>query len=429
MLTMVQPESPSFFSDREQVSSLAQSFEKVKDVMSRWGIGKIDDRQTVHFCGLIQHPDLGTLVFLPREAKTNVPHQDMKIGSMTMRALARFATENSEREFESDGETGNLNALSVIARLADDFAANGLFSERVRYKTRNSGKPDWVRTIKHELAVHSNGDQGFYSEVSTTRTNRSSEILLAQIQAAVIREIYSAHGWWLQQAGSRRHELFSCGRPPIPRRHWSKALDSMLTTLYSRRSIYVAKYLRHYLMETRASSDGSFVFGVEDFHAVWEAMLRETIIRSPHDRRRQWNSMLPKPVYLRTNEQPSERRARGMQADIILENESSYTIVDAKYYAAKNADTAPGWPDIAKQIFYEKAIREVVDTNTELPVSITNIFVFPGKLNHGPLSEVVIQHTDGRAVSSAFPPVSCAYVAISDALFYYVRRSQGISLV
>ncbi len=367
-------------------------------------------------------------MFLPRESGTDDPVTDLETASLTMRALARFGVEVSKRDYEDDGEAGNPGSLSVIKRLADDFRDHGLFAERKRQRTVNSGKPDWMRTVKREVAIPGHKGQPIFSDIRSSRSTRSSDALLSQIQAAVIREIHLAHSWWLTGAFSRREELLSCQRPPFPRTIWARKLEAMLPSLYSARSIFLAEYLRYYLRETRASASGSFVFGVEGFHTVWETILRETIKRSPYDTMRNWNSELPKPFYLHQGSLTQDPRSKGMQTDIILEYESSFTIVDAKYYAAKNAGSAPGWPDIAKQIFYEKALREIVDNNSELPVVIQNIFAFPGKTNDGPLTKAEIRHTNGKPVSSAFPPVACSYVSVREALKHYVLRSQGIEL-
>lgn len=419
---------PIFLSDRDPVSMLEREAETVVGAMRERGIGRIGERDTVHFCGLIHHPEEGAIVFLPREAKTPDATENLEIASLTMQALARFGAETSKRDFESDGEAGNPSALSVIKRLSDDFRDHGLFSERIRYKTRNSGKPDWMRTLKREIAMPGCNDQPVFTNIRTSRTGNTSDALLAQIQAAILREIYAAHSWWLSGATSRRRELTGYSRPPAPRSTWVKKLDAILPSLYSARSIFLAEYLRFYLRETRASTNGNFIFGVEDFHTVWETVLRETVIRSSYDTKRNWNSELPKPVYLRRETAIHDSRNRGMQTDIILEGKSSYTIVDAKYYTAKSAETAPGWPDIAKQMFYEKALREVIDIDRETPHVIHNIFAFPSSTNVGPLSEAKLQHADGRAVSSAFPPIACSYVSVRDALKYYVVRSKGIQL-
>ncbi|MBR9863892.1 MAG: LlaJI family restriction endonuclease [Rhodobacteraceae bacterium] len=419
---------PIFFSDRDPVSHLDRHADDVVQAMRKWGIGRVDERDRVNFCGLIHHPEEGAVVFLPREAKTGDPTFDLQTASLAMKALARFGAETSKRNFVNDGESGNPGVLSVIKRLSDDFRDRGLFSERVRHRTRNSGKPHWTRTVTREIAMPGYKGQPVFTDIRTSRTASSSDALLAQIQAAVIREIHGAHAWWLSGTSSRRQELLSCLRPPFSRTTWASKLDALLPSLYSARSVFLAEYLRYYLRDTRKSSDGAFVFGVEDFHTVWETILRETIKRSPCDTMRNWNSELPRPFYLHQGTLIQESRNRGMQTDIILEHATSFTIVDAKYYAAKNAGSAPGWPDIAKQIFYEKALREIVDQNSELPAVIHNVFAFPAATNRGPLTKVEIRHTNGKPVSSAFPPIVCSYVSVREALYHYVSRSQGIDL-
>ena len=424
----MRPDFPVFLSDRDPIAALDRHADAVLSAMRERGIGRVDDQKTVHYCGLIHHPEEGAVVFLPREAKTGNPAVDLETASLTMRALARFGAETSKRDFEDDGEAGNLGALSVIKRLADDFRDHGLFSERIRQQTRNAGKPDWTRTVKGELAMPGHKGQPVFTNIRTSRATRSTDALLAQIQAAVVREIHLAHAWWLNGTSSRRQELLSSLRPPFPRTTWPRKLDALLPSLYSARSIFLAEYLRFYLRETRRSSDGAFVFGVSDFHSVWETMLRETIVRSPHDRRRNWNSLLPKPVYVLRESGKDDPRSRGMQTDIILEDKSGFTIVDAKYYAAKSAISAPGWPDIAKQIFYEKALREVVDKEGQPASDIHNIFAFPGRKSDGPLASAEIRRADGTSASAAFPPIRCVYVSIRDVLGSYVSGAQAVSL-
>lgn len=419
---------PVFFSDRDPVAVLDRHADAVLSAMRKWGIGRVDERDRVHFCGLMHHPEKGAVAFLPREAKTGDPAFDLETASLVMRALARFGAETSKRNFVNDGEAGNPGVLSVIKRLSDDFRDRGLFSERIRHQTRNSGKSNWTRTVTREVAMPGHKGQPVFTDIRTSRASQSSDALLAQIQAAVIREIHSAHAWWLTGTSSKRQELLSCLRPPFLRTTWASKLDALLPSLYSARSVFLAEYLQFYLRGTRQSSDGAFVFGVSDFHTVWETMLRETIIRSPQDTRRQWNAALPRPVYLHFNNKKRDPRSRGMQTDIILEDATGYTIVDAKYYEAKSAETAPGWTDIAKQMFYEKAIREVLSLEGRLPSRIDNVFIFPKNANNNLLSKVNMEHVDGRPVSDAFSSIECIYVSMQDCLRLYSARSQGIQL-
>jgi len=420
---------PVFFSDRDPVSHLERHADAVVLAMRKWGIGLVDKRDRVHFCGLMHHPEEGAVVFLPREAKTGNIGIDLETASLSMRALARFGADTSKRSFVNDGEEGNPGVLSVIKQLSDDFRDRGLFSERIRRQTRNSGKPNWTRTVTHEIAMPCHKGHPVFTDIRTTSTVSSSDALLAQIHAAVIREIHSAHAWWLSGTSSRRQELLSCLRPPYPRASWASKLDALLPSLYSARSVFLAEYLRFYLRDTRKSSDGAFVFGVSDFHTVWETMLRETLARSPNDTRRQWNAELPRPVYIHRNKGKHDPRSRGMQTDIILEDKAGYTIVDAKYYVAKSAETAPGWPDIAKQIFYEKALREIVDKEGKPASVVRNIFAFPSREGDGPLISSEIRHADGSSTTDIFPLIACAYVAVRDVLACYVAGSKRITLL
>jgi len=420
---------PRIFSDRDSVNKINSEAKNIYLAMLNSGHGKLDKNNKVQFCGMVHHPEDGIAVFLPRESKTGTSDCDFETARLTMKALARFSIETSNRQFQDDGETGNPELLSVIKKLSDDFVKNGLFFERLRNETLNSGKANWGKTIKRELPMPNKFKQPIFTNIHTSRSSRSHDTLLAQIQAAVIKEIHQAHSWWLDSISGRISELSSCIRPQFPRSIWANKLDSLMPSLYSSRSIFLANYLRYYLRKTRTSSDGSFVFGLNDFHTVWETILKKTIERSPYDRMEKWNSKLPIPVYSKKDNSEQESKLKGMQTDIILEDEIGYTIIDAKYYSAKTANTAPGWSDIVKQFFYEKALREIVDSPEKVPSKIQNIFIFPSKTNDGPLTHVALQNRDlNEAVSDYFPPISCMYVSVRRALELYVSRKQGITV-
>ena len=79
-------------------------------------------------------------------------------------------------------------------------------------------------------------------------------------------------------------------------------------------------------------------------------------------------------------------------------------------------------------MFYEKALREVVDIAGEPASSIRNIFVFPSLKNDGPLMSAEIRRADGASASTAFPPIECVYVSVRDVLGSYVSGSQAVSI-
>lgn len=391
--------------------------------LRHWKIGRVDEKKTVHFCGLVQLPGRGPVIFLPRTAGKGTLDERRRTASLTMRTLARFGSEAANREFERDGERGNPGILAVIKRLADDFRDHGLYSARSRTPTRNAGKPDWSKTIARNFTTLDRHGRPVFVDLWTSKLKNNTEELLAKIQAAVLSEIIQVHGWWLTGLSKRRNELSFSTKPTTPRAAWAARIDALFPTLYSARAIFLAEYLRHYLRDTRANADGTFVFGVSDFHTVWETVLRDTLKRPSVDRQIDWNSLLPKPVYVSTINGEPAARSRGMQTDIILDHGSSYTIVDAKYYSATSPDVAPGWPDIAKQMFYEFALKEVVGAQ----VQIRNVFVFPSADGQGPFSACELRRSDNSKVE-ALPSIECYYVDIHSALAFYSRRQKELEL-
>ena len=152
-------------------------------------------------------------------------------------------------------------------------------------------------------------------------------------------------------------------------------------------------------------------------------MLRETLKRPPEDAGRNWTRELPKPTYHLNDGSQPQARLQGMIPDIIIEGRDRITIIDAKYYAATNAATAPSWPDVAKQQFYEFGMRSVVEETLD----IESIFVFPGQNSEGPLYSVAMHDLSGNKVAS-FPEIRCAYADVATVLKAYIQRSSDVTV-
>ena len=430
MTPMRQAEKPVFHADRTPIDFLNKGAPLVLETLRQLDTPRIKDKDNnIQFCGLIHAPKIGSHMFLPMSAICDGnENENLEIAKLTMQALARYGAETSKKEFDDLGEKGNAGALAIIRWLTDDFRENGLFSERTRIQTRNSGKPDWMRTVKRETGIPNRKGQPIFTDIRTSRPVRSNGALLTQIQAAILREILKLHGWWLRGGFSAKSQLVTCPDPPFRRSVWARKLESLFPTLYSDRSIRLAKNLRDYLRQSSNSSSGPMIFGVRDFFNVWEAILRETIVRSRTDPKLNWNSRLPKPVYLLKNGLADRRD--GMRTDIILQHDiSNYTIIDAKYYAATTAKNAPGWADIGKQMLYEKALIKAVEEEHGITPEIRNVFAFPSGSGDGTLERVEMRF-DGRTgtVGGFFFFFYCVYISVQIALDCYVARKKEIFL-
>lgn len=401
---------PKLFHDRIAVRELGERNVALLNVLREQQIGRVDRKQKVHFCGMIRKETGEVSVFLPHGAEATIAS-----ARLTMSVLARYGKDMPDRKFNRDDEVGNSGMLSVIKRLADDFLQNGVFAEPQRIRTRNSGKPNWKRTVTREQAFQLDGTGEVYTDIATSRTVKSNETLLARIQAHVLTEIIDEHGWWLDGIHSRRSD-FRRALPLNQRRSRLPALlDSLLPRLYSSRSLFLAKYLGHYLRETRGSTEGTQVFGVEDFHTIWEAMLKSTLINVDSS----WNEKLPKAVYRSMAGGDAVAPERSMLTDIVVRNGNALIVIDAKYYRAVSGGTVPGWPDIAKQMFYELAVRSVVGAS----FSIRNCFAFPAREDSGgPFNNIaMLSRVDGELVPG-FPSIECHYFDVGKVMLAYAKH-------
>ncbi|OUS07840.1 hypothetical protein A9Q96_04890 [Rhodobacterales bacterium 52_120_T64] len=401
---------PEILVDRIAVNHLRKEKPGVADLLADRGIGKTERRETVHFCGLANVSSDGSVFFLPRHSKQNTG-TDIQTAGLTMRTLARFGREVESRKGIARAAGDNATLAALIAELAQDLRDNGIYSERARYGSRNSGKPDWKRTIVREMPFLTAGGVAVYPETRTTRTLDSHENPLAQIQAAVLGEIIDKHSWWLEGIESRAGELRSFRQPTSPRFLWPSALRSLLPTLYANRPVFLAKTLIAYIEETSVQSEGSFVCGVEDFSTVWEHMLRKVLPGVEEG----WNAKLPKPGYVRIGSGEVEISDRGMQTDIIVREGSHLTVVDAKYYGATGKGSMPGWPDIVKQLYYEMTLKTVVKSGE----TVSNCFAFPAGSDTGrPFSSARVFQSNLDPVEE-FPTIECRYITIHSVMEAY----------
>lgn len=398
------------FHDRTPVSRLADHAPMVLRALRSKGVGRTERKEHVHFCGMLTSPEFGTVVFVPLCAGSDIPSC-----RNTMKVLARYGNERPNRPFEDDVDGGNTGLLSLIGKLARDFRDHGVYAERTRVRGRDIGKPDWSTTVKKMRPLFSSDGEALYSGIATTRSIDSRETLLGRIHAQVMTEIMQEHGWWLDGLNGRQQELRTVGRPAHSRHLWAKLLSGFATQIFSTRGIRLAGLLIAYLEANRSDSAGPNVFGLEDFHSVWEHMLYKTVPDVIPD----INARLPFASYLPSSQEEAiSSVSRRMRADIVTRVDKGYGLLDAKYYAAQGPDSLPGWGDIAKQMVYEMALRKIVGPEA----SISNAFVFPTNANNESLYGAVKMMSDGLGLPiEGFPRIDLLHADISNVMRTYLE--------
>lgn len=410
--------APHILQDRTDISQVADEHPELVSELRSTRIGIKAGRSALQFCGLVGVSEERSFVFLPRKSYTGIVEQDLKTARMTMRALARFGRDMTDRLGVATGGEGDTGRLAVVADLAKDFLLYGIFSERSRHRSRTSGKPDWPRTVIREQSYVGSDGSVVYQDIRTTRTKDSHDSLLAQIQAAVMLEITRQHGWWIDGLTGREDELKRYTQPRVPRALWATHLRRLLPELYASRAISLANGLISYLVNDSTSRTGETYYGVEDFHTVWEHMLRQ-VLRGVEAG---WNSRLPRPGY-RRHDGGLAVQDRGLQTDIVLRDAAGgLHVVDAKYYDATHVGNAPGLPDIVKQFFYDIALSTVA-----LGETVRGCFLFPAGTSEPPAFKSVTMHHRDGTVAPEFPVIACHYIEMASVLQAYTE-GQRIAL-
>lgn len=395
--------------DRMPIEMVRQKYPDVLSFFSRDFPRALADKETLHFCGVVCLGDSAPIVFLPRGLGEGISPQ---VARLTMRVLARFGDELSR--LGTSPEMGHEASLAAtIQSLANDYKRYGLFEQRLRVRSRNSGKPDWKQTMQRQLPLLTKNRQPVFAAVESSRSLSMSENLLAAIQAETLREIIARHGWWCDLDQSSLADLSRVGSPRISSARYPMALAAFKRFLFDDRSLALADLLIQYWLASSLNSRGGFICGVSDFSAVWENMLKSTV----KDQSEHWNTKLPVPGYTYSTGE-FVPRAKGGVIDIVIENADEIIVADAKYYGASSTATAPGFSDILKQSFYAKSVREISSEKM-----VTSLFVFPTWGAEQRLKVGGFRARNTQDEISWLEDVECLYVSVKPLMESYIRKS------
>jgi hypothetical protein len=399
----------TYLRDRHSKADLEIEYPEVaRSLRARWSLMMENKKELVAWVGIARACGNDSVVFLPHGGPAR-----NEFASRLMSAIVRFAREN-RRSGEALHDNGP-NQAALLADLAADFRDHGIYFERERVRTRNSGKPDWGRTARQTMAFPDSDDRPIYLEIATTRPATATTNVIATIQRDVISELARDHGWWLRDHLGSRELPRPVRAIPWPRHIWPALLRSARRGLYQERAIRLVRMLLAYLEIDEKTGDGGVICGVSDFSTMWEAMLRDVLPRV--DTR--WNDELPGPYYFKTAGAP-EASGR-MQMDIVVRHDRRLLVIDAKYYRATSVGLAPGWADIVKQLYYVKALETVRSARN---MKIGTAFIFPGiRTEAAPFDRVEMLGRGGETLD-AFPSIACQYLGMDDVVTAYARRSK-----
>ena len=348
--------------DRDYLEALPL---KIKLVIEKRGLVTPSGNK-VNFCGVILIED-SIYAFFPRKTIFINNRHNISVLIKTIRKY--HALFSSPLTSDDDGaEMIGVDRLSLITALLEDYSINGIYSERQSYKTTNSGKPNWSRTINRQSPVSSGGNLVYLDfESQMRRYNTDSEI--SKIHSYIIKSIDHNYGQLL--FGKQRFNEHHIAQPiSVDDKYLIMKLKKGLSKVYSDRDIWLLRSLIELLMKTHDDKQTDEVIGVKHFHYVWEYMLSRVI---PGEL--PLNSKLPIPTYKTESGSFLDCPQKGQRTDIIISDthKTRIAVIDAKYYDTSNISGAPGWPDLVKQFFYARPVKSIFPS-----AIIRNYFIFPG---------------------------------------------------
>ncbi|MBG2876697.1 LlaJI family restriction endonuclease [Proteus alimentorum] len=353
-----------FYRDRTIISQLPN---ELSCKMREMGL-IAPDHYKVRFCGFFSCS--GSIsVFLP--VNSAITDNEELVAHYLFQSLNRYYSDKLTGIQDTDGDTligGNVIFTSIS--LFEDYIKNGLYVRRHKLRSVNKGKTNWSRTISRHMPFISDSSP-IYLDIESSQIKNISDSETARIQAEIIRDIKKRFGVLIN--GEEIHSDVNLEDIPIPsgdKETQLAHLNRELSLSYSERDINLIRLLKQYIENMDGTNNNILIIGTRHFQNVWESMLHKVLLGE-----KAYNQKLPVPYYLQ-NSKYHEVAEKGQRTDIIISDKfhQQIAVVDAKYYSALTPKDAPGWPDLVKQFFYEKAVKSTVNRD----IKITTHFVFPG---------------------------------------------------
>ncbi|WP_440599788.1 LlaJI family restriction endonuclease (plasmid) [Acinetobacter soli] len=401
--------------DRNPVNELPTP---VADFIEGQGLLSSINGLRVSFCGLVSYQG-ENYFFFPRQSDIEkIKLAPEQYTALLMQALFKFA-QDSKTQVTSpeDGadETG-FEKMEMFKYLINDFQQHGIFKNEEVLLRKNSGKTDWKRTITQSVSFPDSSGHPVYLDVyGKQRTSTNSEI--TRIHAGILKHLYKNYGFIFTGKNKVPYSLKQYGETALSTDAQISVLKNEIRNHFADRQTLLLKTLIEYLEAYKGNEQKNQIIGVTRFHVAWEHMLSKCL-----DNVIDINNRLPKPVFIKPDGTAIPAKKSGMRTDIVIEDKAAnkLTILDAKYYEATTVENAPGWADLVKQFFYEKAISIMPEFSG---YQFENALIFPGQKNVFDMIHMQDQKTYDY-LDTDFPIIKCIYIDPIKALEIYKKSSK-----
>lgn len=333
-------------------------------------------------------------------------------------AIDRYPRELNRLGEQAEETERHESLLELAVRVLRDYLENGVYTKQQRELEQNGqGEIDWETTIDQYQPVFLKGQDGrkrpVYMDTATELANSDEDHYVTRLHKCLV----TTWGRKLEELGLSsvlrvnvplltEDELTHLGTKEYQLDQIRKEMGVQFVTK-SRHTLSLMKELIERMSESQSTNDLCLSFGMNGAEHLWEAACAEVLkseLKEPINKcglewtngvtfrdympRPIWNQISGEGVPKEDDEAYSEKS--GWRLDFIRtwqkrdSQEKKLVILDAKYYdftwddKGKMIGSPPGIGDIAKQIFYQMAFKNLIDHQKEPDKpTIVNAFLFP----------------------------------------------------
>lgn len=436
----------SVFESRDFAKRLRDSINKEFDSIV---VKENNNGFVFHYIGLYDYVDSATqknytFFFVPKfindinnfNENDNENDRNAVIRNAVILAIDRYNKEQNSLTEQTDSlDKKRESVLELAVRFLRNYLENGLYIvHKNELELNGQGEINWETTIEQFDPVIIKG-RPYYLDYMTEQAYSDENHYITQLQKCLI----TVWGSKLEKLGLAsvlrvnvpllsEDSLDYFGDSDYQISQINKELNVTFVTK-SRETLKLMKELIQRFSENEINNHESLSFGMTGVEHLWERACAE-VFRSELDKKisecginssrfgnKTFREYMPSVFWKKDRESRCISKADGWRLDFIRYFNQKLVILDAKYYSVNWNDDGkiegqPGIPDIAKQMFYQMAFKDLVDNPINTVTGFVNAFLFPYNGNEITISETVTLGYDENNAASAFSDIHLFAVRI-----------------
>lgn len=381
---------------------------------------KYDSKNEKHYfqyVGLIGLRDGRILSILPKcisEDILNDKDECIQYTKNILNAIEKYNHKRFDNTFtynlDIEKEEKNFNLFALYDFLIADYLEYGLYRETKEvYEENGDSEIDWEHTLEIEMGYITKKKQPVYLNYHNITTIDNNNNLIQEV-----------HKFLLNRASSYFQEIpFFMDSKPILNFYCKidigvenqdkimYLIEKVLRRTFNQRKIRLLNLLLLILRKNlHSQQNGINLYGITNFHSVWEDMCKVLFDNSYLDgsKYKEVIRELTAPQYILNKDLQGKKEGNPLIPDVVTKYKDTFFVIDAKYYnisiqSSENDDEItndieindnentqldklqgflPGTYDVLKQIIYMKSFKEREEELGIFNLKKRNLFIIPG---------------------------------------------------